>query len=218
MAHGLRVRLVQFASATLAVALCAVFGLHLLDRPGIYYARTVMIIYPPDVEGPDNPLDRRIQAAISFVGLAARKVGGISGPSVNVSGRITLLDQNVRKGTSIRQTSKGGQWDLIFDQPAIEVQATGSSAQEVKDRVSELAASVEAEVVASQDHLGVSESNRLRTLRSPDVVQVNYAQGSRIRAAVALIGVGAVLAVGAFNLSGALFRRHRWGRPAPRSD
>jgi len=171
------------------MALVGVLGAAMVNRPGTYYGRVNVVLVPPEATNPtaaDNPLERRIQTTVDFAGIVAKEVGSLSATKVYVSSRVTLQDEDVPHGWSVRQPADGSQWDLIFDQPIVEVQVTGMSADEVRTRIDEVVGRIEGAAVARQDAAGVAPPSRVDFILSPSIPIITYADGSTIRALVAL--------------------------------
>src|SRR5262245_25613049 len=95
-----------------------VLGMTMLDDPGTFYGRVNVVLVPPGATDPryaDNPLESRIQTTVDFAGIVAKEVGNLSATKVDVSSQVTLQDEDIEHGWSVRQPTRGSQWDLIFD-------------------------------------------------------------------------------------------------------
>ena len=106
----------------------------------------------------------------------------------------------------MRQPAGGSQWDLIFDQPIVEVQATGTSAEEVRARIDEVVARIKAAAVSRQDEAGVEPVSRVDFILSPTVPIVTYAEGSTVRVLVALAIVAGLAGWAGSATAGRLIR------------
>jgi hypothetical protein len=215
-----RVGVIRAAAATAAVALVGALGVVMSDRPGSYYGRVNVVLVPPGATNPtasDNPLERRIQTTIDFAGIVAKEVGNLSATKVDVSSQVTLQDENIQHGWSVRQPAGGSQWDLLFDQPVVEVQATGTSLPEVTARIDQVVARIKAAAVERQEAAGVEPTSQVQFILSPSIPIVTYAEGSRKRTVVALAIVGVLAGWAGSGLAGWLVRA-RTARPRrPRS-
>jgi hypothetical protein len=188
-----------------AVALVGLLGWVMVDRPGSFYGRVNVVLVPPGATNKaaaDNPLERRIQTTIDFAGIVATEVGNLSSTKVGVSSQVTLQDEDVAHGWSVRQPAGGSQWDLIFDQPVIEVQATGTSPEEVHATIDEVVARIERAAVSRQEAAGVAPASQVDYILSPPIPIVTYAEGSRGRAVIAMGIVGAMAAWASSALAG----------------
>jgi hypothetical protein len=216
-----RVRVIRVTAAAAAVALVGLLGWVMIDRPGSYYGRVNVVFVPPgatDRAAADNPLERRIQTTIDFAGIVATEVGNLSATKVGVSSQVTLQDEDVEHGWSVRQPAGGSQWDLIFDQPVIEVQATGTSPAEVDATIDEVIARIEKAAVARQEAADVAPASQVDYILSPSTPVVTYAAGSPGRAAIAMGIVGVLAAWASSTLAGWVVRSRaaRVRKPFPR--
>lgn len=213
-------RAVRLGAAVAGLGLVGGLGAHLLGQPGVYAGRVNAVVVPPtvsDVRVADNPLDARISTTVDFAGLVAKEVGQVADSKVTVSKQITLLDLGVTDGWSVRQPSDGGQWNYIFDEPAIEVQATGPTPERVTEQIAHVMGRISDTITAREDAAEVETANRVTVIASPPMPVVTYSEGSRGRAKLALAIAACLAAWGAHRAAGHLLAR-RAGRLGGRTS
>lgn len=181
--------------AVLLITACSM--LTVMRLPGVYQAQIDVLFLAPQHGTEVNSLQTVTGSLIATAGMIGRSVSGTaSGGLAPVSDGVTLIGQGVRDGTSIRLPNVGGQWAYNFNRPVLDVQAAGSSADQVLGRVEAMVERINAELLRRQQAAGVDPDKMIRTQLSPSTPSVFYEKGDRHRAAGAtgLLGFGLGLA------------------------
>jgi hypothetical protein len=184
--------------------LIVVFGLlatsfmfvHLTSRPGVYWSRVQVVLLPPPSSANPNGLTAGSESLIDTAALLAIKVGSSTHTTV-VSDAVTVVDQGIRHGYRVRLPNAGGQWSNNFDQPSLDVQAVASTPAELDRTMSTVLASIQTVLATVQHNEVVDATNRISTTQSPAVTPTYYRAGSKARAALAILVVGASLTAAA---------------------
>jgi hypothetical protein len=190
--HGLR-RWIALALVVLATGL-AVVNVQL--TPGVYWARTEVVLLGPPNQVRPNKLDSNSAGLIATAGLIEREMRATRTSIPATSNEVTLVDQGVYDGEQVRMPNYGGQWATNFDQPVIDLQASAASPQVVRDRMLGMIAQAQAILRRRQDEAHVAPANRISIALSPAQIRVNYSAGAKPRAQAVLLLVGALLAAG----------------------
>ncbi len=172
----------------LALTAAAVAGVRTL--PGVWFGQVNVVFLVPS-EGRYNPLSVTTQSLITTAGAVARAVAPPEQRYRVTAEGVTLLDEGIRHGHSVRLPNAGGQWDYRFDDPILDVQATGATPEEVEAEMTTALTSIEEQLRAFEDRAGVIESGRILMRLNPTEPVYRYDDGSRVRAAAAagLVGV-----------------------------
>lgn len=156
-----------------------------LQTPGVYEGDVNVVLLMPVGAKTDNALAARPAALADFAGIVARSVAGRGGGEISVSDEVTLAAQGVRHGWSVRQPSSGGQWNYSFDQPVVEVRATGPTEAAVVAQLTEVIARIRADIARRESVAGARADQRVRLTLSPSTPIVLYGGGDRRRATLA---------------------------------
>src|SRR4029078_11315638 len=103
----------------------------------------------------------------------------------------TLLAQGVRHGQQVRLPNSGGQWELNFDKPLLDVQVVGTTPDEVTTGTTELLARIREATVNLQ--AGVPPQNQMTVSPTPTQVQLHYSEGDPRRAMAGALLLGTLL-------------------------
>jgi hypothetical protein len=182
----------RWSWAALLIGLCltAVAVAHVVAAPGVYWARSQVVLLGPVLPSSMNKLDGRSDGLVATAGLIAREMN-LSGGAVPVtSNLVTLPDQGVYDGMQVRQPNSGGQWAVNFEQPVLQLQASGPSAEVVRQRIESMIAQAAAILDRRQNEADVTRSLRITLAVSPAQVQVQYSSGDRPRAAATAVLLG----------------------------
>jgi hypothetical protein len=179
----------------LGLAFTAAVAANIGLLPGVYWARTQVLLLGPPSEGRPNKLDSSSAGLIATAGLIEREmnVGRRRIPATSID--VTLLDQGVYDGVQVRLPNRGGQWANNFDQPVLDVQASGPSRAVVQRRLAGMTQEIERILQRRQDDAGVTGANRITVALSPPEVQVHYVRGDRRRAVLVTAALGLSLTV-----------------------
>jgi hypothetical protein len=158
--------------------------------PGVYWARTQVLLLGPPSESRPNKLDSNSAGLIATAGLIEREMsfGRHRIPATSID--VTLLDQGVYDGEQVRLPNNGGQWANNFDQPVLDVQASGPSRAIVQQRIDGMVQEIEQILERRQDEAAVSRANRITVAFSPAEIQVRYVRGDPKRAVLVTSTLG----------------------------
>jgi len=195
----------------LGTVLTAGAALFAHDAPGVYYQQVdVVFLWPQPPQNQENTFQYGSKTLIQTAGVVARAVGGREG-ATTVSETATLAGQGVEHGWSVRLPNSGGQWAFDFEQPVLSVEAVGSTPREVAATTSVAVTRINRELIALQQAEGVPTSLMIRTRMSPPTPLMHYGTGSRGRAVLTTLLLGAGLTLTAVRLVDRRLRR----RPPP---
>jgi hypothetical protein len=174
----------------LGVLLTAAAAASVSLLPGVYWARTQVLLLGPPSETRPNKLDSNSAGLIATAGLVERELnaGRQRIPATSID--VTLVDQGVYDGEQVRLPNNGGQWATNFDQPVLDIQASGPSSAIVQERIDKMVKQTDQILQRRQNEAGVGQANRITVALSPPVVETHYAQGDRQRAAFLTITLG----------------------------
>jgi hypothetical protein len=180
-------RLVIVAGLIVTVAA----GGYLIRLPGTYWSEVNVVFLPPLSEKNPNSLQTGSTSLITFAGVVAQEVGS-STPITTVSDSVSLVSIGVKHGYQVRLPNDGGQWSNDFDKQFLDVQATGSTPQEVASTMRMVLAKISTALATMQSEAGVDKSNLVYTSQSPPSIPLYYQVGSHVREviAVSILGIG----------------------------
>ena len=183
---------VILVGALLTLAVCMVTW----RAPGVYWASTKVYFLVPATTNQPNKIAPGSSAATAFAGLIQTEINRGIPPRGAISPNVTLVDEGIYDGWSVRLPDTGGQWASNFSEPSLIVQASGPSAEVVRARMNSLIDRITWLVAAREDAAQVSLASRVDFTLSPPVVVVQYSNGhrSRAEAIIVLLGVGLSLA------------------------
>jgi hypothetical protein len=177
-----------------------------------YNGRVRVVLLTPSVV-PGNALASTTSSLVAMTGVVARAANGPRDAANTVSADLSLTSLGVREGWSIRQPNVGGQWEPRFEDPVLEVQASGETMDAAAASMDEALGHVEAALTELQDAQRVPAELRIRTELSPAAPVFTIQHGSRVRA-VAMTAVVGVVVTGYVALRADTFRRGRRTRRA----
>jgi hypothetical protein len=181
--------------AAIGIALTGVLAIHVVHKPGVYYAETHVLFLPPQSRINPNTLIIPSGGLTALAGAVSRMVEPDPPSGQVVSPTVTLVDEGIRNGWSVTLPDDGGQFTNSFNQQFLQVQAVGSSSNEVRDRMRSLVASINTDLRKLQVQAHVPLVDRVSTADNPGQLQIYYLEGSRARAlaAVLVLGLSATL-------------------------
>jgi hypothetical protein len=167
---------------------------------GVHFSRTqvaywsavqVRFLAPYSTTNP-NTLQVTTDSLVTLAGMVGRLVTDGDTNAQVVSDNVTLAGQGVRHGYSVRLPNDGGQWATNFDQPLLNVQAIGSTPQEVTRTVTSVVAHIQQKLSTVQRAQHVDGFNIVTTQVIPQNPPTYLASGDRSRAVLAtlLLGIG----------------------------
>lgn len=166
-----------------------------VNVPGVYWGQVdVVFLRPPAAKSP-NTLSHSATRVIEAASVIQREVDGVAGPRV-VSDAVTLVDQGVTSGFSVRLPNAGGQWANNFNRPYLNVEVSSGTAEGARAELERVLDRIDQALADRQISAGVLPANRLTTLVTP-APEVKYSAGLPRQAAaiVGLLGVGLTGAV-----------------------
>ena len=160
--------------------------------PGVYWASTKVIFLPPVTPGQENPIAPDSGSVIPLAGIVQDEINEGSPPLGSNGQDVTLVDQGIYDGWSVRLPNSGGQWANNYADPFLIVQASGPTPEIVRTRMLALMDRITAIVREHEDAARVPQSSRVSFTLSPAVVAVRYSNGYRSRALmiIGLLGLG----------------------------
>jgi hypothetical protein len=170
-------------------AAAALIGL----APGVYWARTQVLLLGPPSESRPNKLDSNSEGLIATAGLIEHEMNVGLHPIPATSPDVTLLDEGVYDGEQVRLPNNGGQWATNFNQPVLDVQASGPSRAIVQQRIDGMVQEIEQILERRQDDAGVSPAHRITIALSPPEMQIRYVRGDAKRAVLVTGALGVSL-------------------------
>lgn len=186
----------RWAALALLLVLSAVVCARLSSPHVVYWSQTdVRFTYP----GPDssNSLITTTDSVIATAGLIAIEFNDSNpGPRLS-SDDVSIVDAGILDGVLVRLPNAGGQWATNFNEPRLDVQASGSDPEEVRARTAAAVASIEALLREHQRSAGVAQAALITPRASPATPIIAEARGSRVRAVVVSgsLGVGLSLSL-----------------------
>ncbi len=179
------------------VCLTGALAFHVALLPGIYHQEVNVVFLWPQGPRTSNAFLHGDQTLVYNAGVVGRVVAGNSSDAQVVSDTVTLVGEGITHGYLVRLPNSGGQWALNFDRPVLDVQASGSSPEEVEQRMATALARINHELEAMQSAAGVPRGVRITTRMSPPSPVLLYSKGSHVRALAAtlLLGIGLTLGV-----------------------
>lgn len=196
----------------LVTALCLVATAGALVLAGsphdAYNGRVRIILLTPTVV-PGNALASTTTSLIAMTGVVARVANGPRDAANTVSADLSLTSLGVSEGWSIRQPSAGGQWEPRFEDPVLEVQSSGPTAEAADATMAKALDHVETALTQLQDAQRVPAELRIRTELSPASPVYTVQHGSRVRAVAMTMVVGLLVTGYAAMQAEAISRRRR---------
>jgi hypothetical protein len=182
--------------------------------PGVYWASTKVYFLVPATERQPNRLADN-SGAIEFAGLIQTEVNRGIPPSGATSPDVTLVDEGIYDGWSVRLPDTGGQWANNFPESSLIVQASGRTPEVVQTRMNALINEITRLVAAREAAAKVPATLQVDFTMSPSVVAVQYSNGHRSRAVIVIAVLGIALGLAACGVTDrAVAARRRRGELA----
>jgi hypothetical protein len=182
----------RWAALAVTVGLLTTLGFayRVVHKPGVYWAQVDVLFLSPASGLYPNTLLNNSGGLITLAGVVGKMVDRDSTSARVVSPTVRLANQGVRHGDSVTLPNDGGQWADNFDKALLDVQAVGSNATEVDQRVTALVRQINAALTSLQDRGQVPAADRATTRMNPGEVQVFYDPGRRSRALATTLVLG----------------------------
>ena len=187
-------------AALAGISLTFAAAYHVVLLAGVYHQEVNVVFVWPQGPRTSNAFLHGEQTLVSTAGIVGRIVAGDSSNAQVVSDTVTLVGEGIRHGYLVRLPNSGGQWALNFDRPVLDVQAAGSTPQEVQQTIKTVVARINHELEAMQAAAGAPSGVRITTRMSPPSPVLLYSKGSRMRALAATLALGIGLTVAAVTL------------------
>jgi hypothetical protein len=178
LAHALLRRWYVPVAAVLVAVLATVW---VETRPGVYYARVQVTFLAPSSALYPNSLATRSFDLVATAGVVAKLVNGNQASLKMADPGTTLVGEGVLDGVAVRLPDDGGQWSRYYKTQALDVEATGPSAEVVTERREATVVAIEKRLAELQ--VGVDAGNKITTEVLPVTAGVVYMGGSTVRAA-----------------------------------
>jgi hypothetical protein len=161
--------------------------------PGVYWTQVNVIFLLPQNSETPNSLQFQTESLVTLAGIEAKAVGENGAGAAPTSDGVTLVGEGIYDGYSMLLPNAGGQWAINFDKPLLDVQVSGSTAQEVQTHLDRVVVQIQRDLSTRQQAAGVAAQNVVTTRLSPPVTPVYYNNGSHLRAMVATLLLAAGL-------------------------
>lgn len=180
---------------------------------GAYTAQTRVSFVAPGIPDVGQTDDGQLDTLVSFAAAIERDYHG--GPADRLSANVTLYGAGVTEGEQVLLPNSGGQWQMSFGTPALDISVVGPSPEWVRAELDRTVARVKE--LTERQQAGVTPADRITTLVTPAEAPIGYAgstKGMQARAAVVLLALGVGLSAGAAALLDGLVSRRRARRTA----
>lgn len=185
----------RFRALTAVLMALTLAGTYAAAQPSTaYVGRVRVLLLAPEVY-PGNALATTTQSLVAMAGVVAREVNGFSGEPQTVDSTVSLPSEGIVVGTSVRQINLGGQWDFLYEDPALDIQSTAPTLDEARTLLAGAVQEVEDALTTIQDTKSVPTALRIRTRLTPEEPVFTIQSGNRYRAIGASLGVGTLLSV-----------------------
>lgn len=164
---------------------------------GVYYQRVSVIFLAPKPPENVNAYQFVGSSLIAAASIIRLEVADDAQAPQPVSPKVTIVDQGVTHGSTVRMPNSGGQWANVFERPVLDVQIVGSSPDEVNMSMRALLRRIEKRLADDQSAFGVAADRRIDTTLSPPRPPILYRRGSQARAVAVttLLGIGVTLSL-----------------------
>lgn len=176
---------------------------------GVFQARLRLVFLPPAAVAADaNALRESTPSLTHFAALVQREYTGNEAVPHFASVDAPLFGSGLRSGVMVQLPNAGGQWSSDFRDAALVVESIDPSRAVAVERLHEAVAEVQRIAEQRQSDAGVTADMRIDVLISDQTSGVRYAQGSTLRATVAIALLAAAIGCsGAVLLDRVLLRR-----------
>lgn len=161
----------------------------------MYYSKASVLFLAPISARYPNQFISGGESLIATAGVVRDLVTTGAQNVAVVSDGVTLPALGITHGFSVVLPNSGGQWATNFDKPQLDVQAVGSTPEEVLATMADVVARIEGALGTLQDEAGTVAVNRITTRTDPPDVPVFYVHGDRKRALAAAALMGSALTV-----------------------
>lgn len=175
----------------LGLTATALVGYSAGQAQGVYRAQVQVYLLAPQNPSEPNQIAYTTEGLIATAGLVAYLVDP-RGSEAPTSTQTSLLALGVRQGFAVRLPNAGGQWESMFNDPALAVEVVGPDVEQVWEQTTELLAQISNTVTSIQAADEVAVPNLIHLSTSPGTVEVHYYGGDAKRAMAVslLLGLG----------------------------
>lgn len=159
--------------------------------PGVYWSRSQVRLIEPRTFNPEGLAVDSSSGVIATAAVVAVQVSPRDEGHRLTSPDTTLAAAGIRHGTSVMLPNHGGQWANVFTDPWLDVQAVGTSPEEVEREMATQIAAVQQTLTEIQQEQGVAPQNLITSqLSPPRSPPLYYMDGSSKRAVAATLLLG----------------------------
>lgn len=180
------------------VVLTVSTGLVAWCAPGTYLGSVDAIFLSPSGV---NVLAENDLSVSDSAGIVARSVDGVAPPLRPVGNDVSMVDEGILGGYTVRQPQSGGQWGVHFDQNVLRVESAGRTEDEARASMADGLSAVRVALAQLQEEVGVPVTQRIRVQLSPSHPRITYRSGSRVRAVLGIAVLGGLMCVVAIRVS-----------------
>jgi len=178
-----------------------------IKAKGVYWSRVQVRFIAPTSEEFPNGLQISPSSTVMTAG-AVRRMVDDQDPPRTVSPDVTIFGLGIKQGWSVNLPNTGGQWASNFTNPYLDVQAVGPTSEYVTSTMNRLIDEISAALATLQSDAAVKQVNLITTQLSPlGPPPLFFQRGSRIRAALASLGLGVGLTAAAVGVASRWMRR-----------
>jgi hypothetical protein len=180
---------------TAVVLACTAGGmLYVTSRPAVYSAEVDVRLLAP-AGALNNPLLDTSESLVATAGIIERLVNESGRLPPTASPDVTLTDRGIFRGSAVQLPNSGGQFNYLFRNPVLTVQAAGSSPEEVIVSRNTAVERIRSALDELQTRASVPAASRIDTRVVTPTSAVSIGQGRPTRAAlvVLLLGTGLTL-------------------------
>jgi hypothetical protein len=172
-----------------ALACIAAGVQYVATRPGVYLSQVTVRLLAPSTSQ-DNALVTSSESLIATAGIVERYLNADGGLAATASPKVTLTDRGIYRGTSITLPNAGGQFNYLFREPVLYVQAAGPTFESAVAARNDAVGRIRATVEELQDESYVPARQRIRTRVVVPTLAVSYLDGHPARAVLVVITLG----------------------------
>lgn len=192
--------LLRYRWITLAVALMIVAACGYVARiPPVYWAHIEVRLLPPAGGGMTEDSVRLIEAA----GVIADSMRPPSRKLSQTAGVVPIVERGILEGESVTLPNTGGQWVVSYSEPTLDVQVSGRSEADVRQRLDQVVTRIRGNIAELEDARAVAPENRIRLRASPVDPTISVYRVPRVQVSLIL---GAVVGLG-WTMLAMLIRR-----------
>jgi hypothetical protein len=177
------------------VTLLGCYAVH--ERKGVFWSRVnVRLLLPSSSQNP-NVLRNSSHSLIMTAGLIALIADPSGGKTGLADQSVTLASEGLRHGWAVTMLNSGGQWVNNFDQPAVQVEAVGTTVAEVTQEMQTALSRVDNALKAQEAKADIDPNTAIGLVNSTSPSPMYYQGGSQIRGLAGVIALGLIVTLSA---------------------